>query len=214
MTAGTLTTEEIDRGELLFRRPWGFLRSVPGLEHLPGLAGPEVAFAGRSNVGKSSLINALANRRGLARASNTPGRTQELNFFGAPGVELCIVDMPGYGFAEAPKAKVEQWTGLARDYLRGRPTLVRVFLLVDARHGLKASDLAVMDVMDQAAVSYQVVLTKADKVKPPELAGTLRAAAEEAKRHPAAHPDLIATSARTGAGLAELRAEIARLAGR
>jgi GTP-binding protein len=214
MTAGTFSPEEIAAGERLFRRPWGFLRSVPGLEHLPGLAGPEIAFAGRSNVGKSSLINALANRRGLARTSNTPGRTQELNFFGAPGVELVIVDMPGYGFAEAPKAKVEQWTGLARDYLRGRPTLMRVFLLVDARHGLKASDLAVMDVMDEAAVSYQIVLTKADKIKPPELASTLQATAEEAKRHPAAHPDLIATSARTGAGLAELRGEIARLAGR
>jgi GTP-binding protein len=214
MTASTLTAEEIDRGELLFRRPWRFLRSVPDLVHLPGLAGPEIAFAGRSNVGKSSLFNALANRRGLARTSNTPGRTQELNFFGAQGVELCIVDMPGYGFAEAPKAKVEQWTGLARDYLRGRPTLVRVFLLVDARHGLKASDLAVMDVMDQAAVSYQVVLTKVDKVKPPELARTMRATAAEASKHPAAHPELLATSARTGVGLAELRAGIALLAAR
>src|SRR5262245_40763267 len=180
MTAGTLTAEEIERGELLFRRPWRFLRSVPDLVHLPALAGPEIAFAGRSNVGKSSLINALVNQRGLARTSNTPGRTQDLNFFGAPDVALCIVDMPGYGFAEAPKAKVEQWTGLARDYLRGRPTLVRVFLLVDARHGLKASDLGIMTVMDQAAVSYQVVLTKTDKVKPPELARTTQATAAEA----------------------------------
>jgi GTP-binding protein len=213
MTAGPFTAEERDRGELLFRRPWRFLRSVPELAHLPDPTGPEIAFAGRSNVGKSSLINALANRRGLARTSNTPGRTQELNFFGAAGIELLIVDMPGYGFAEAPKAKVEQWMGLSRDYLRGRPTLARVFLLVDARHGLKASDLAVMRVMDQAAVSYQIVLTKVDKIKPPELATTMQATVEEAKRHPAAHPDLRATSARTGAGLTELRAEIARLAG-
>jgi GTP-binding protein len=214
MAAGTFTAEEIDAGELLFRRPWRFLRSVPGLEHLPGQAGPEVAFAGRSNVGKSSLINALTKQRGLARTSNTPGRTQELNFFEAPGGGLFIVDMPGYGFAQAPKAKVEQWTGLARDYLRGRPTLVRVFLLVDARHGLKPSDLAVMEVMDQAAVSYQVVLTKIDKIKPPELARTMQATAEETGRHAAAYPRLLATSARSGAGMAELQAQIAQLAGR
>jgi GTP-binding protein len=214
MTAGAFTLEETAAGELLFRRPWSFLRSVPGLEHLPGPAGPEIAFAGRSNVGKSSLINALTSQRGLARTSNTPGRTQELNFFVAPGVALVVVDMPGYGFAQAPKAKVEQWTGLARDYLRGRATLLRVFLLVDARHGLKASDLAVMDLMDQAAVSYQVVLTKIDKIKPPELARTIEATAEETKKHAAAYPCLLATSARTGAGMAELRAQIAQLVGR
>jgi GTP-binding protein len=212
MTAGAFTVEEIDAGEALFRRPWGFVRSVPGLEHLPGAAGPEIAFAGRSNVGKSSLINALANRRGLARTSNTPGRTQGLVVFAAPGVDLVIVDMPGYGFAEAPKTKVERWTGLARDYLRGRPTLVRVFLLVDARHGLKASDRAVMTLMDEAAVSYQVVLTKIDKVKPPELARTQQATGAETGTHAAAYPHLLATSAKTGAGMAELRAEIARLA--
>jgi GTP-binding protein len=211
MSAAAFTPEEIAAGEALFRRPWRFLRSVPALEHLPASGDPEIAFAGRSNVGKSSLINALANQRGLARTSNTPGRTQELNFFTAPGVALVIVDMPGYGFAQAPKAKVEQWTGLVKDYLRGRPTLVRVFLLVDARHGLKPSDLGVMDVMDRAAVSYEVVLTKIDKVKPHELARTTEATANELKRHAAAYPGLLATSARTGAGMAELRAQIAQL---
>jgi len=211
MDAGEFTVEEIDAGEVLFRRPWGFVRSVPGLDHLPPAASPEIGFAGRSNVGKSSLINALTSHRGLARTSNTPGRTQDLNYFAAPGVALMIVDMPGYGFAQAPKAKVEQWTGLVKDYLRGRPTLVRVFLLVDARHGLKASDLAVMNLMDQAAVSYQVVLTKIDKIKPSELAGTMQATGEELKRHAAAYPGLLATSARTGAGMAELRAQIAQL---
>jgi len=214
MTAGVLTMEEIAAGERLFRRPWQFLRSVPQLEHLPGLAGPEIAFAGRSNVGKSSLINALTNQRGLARTSNTPGRTQELNFFAAPAFDLLIVDMPGYGFAQAPKAKVEEWTALARDYLRGRPTLVRVFLLIDARQGVKASDLAIMELMDQAAVSYQVALTKSDKIKPPELARVEQATLEEINTHGAAYPRLLVTSARTRAGIAELRAEIARLAAR
>jgi GTP-binding protein len=215
MTAGAFSLEEIAAGEALFRRPWRFLRSVPQLEHLPGLAGPEIAFAGRSNVGKSSLINALTNQRGLARTSNTPGRTQELNFFAAPpGFDLLIVDMPGYGFAQAPKAKVEEWTTLALNYLRGRPTLARVFLLIDARQGVKASDLAIMGLMDQAAVSYQVVLTKSDKIKPPELARVEQATLAEINTHGAAYPRLLATSARTGAGIAELRAEIARLAGR
>ncbi len=207
-----VTDEEIDAGEALFRRPWQFLRSAPRLDVLPPAAGPEIAFAGRSNVGKSSLINALVNRRGLARTSNTPGRTQELNFFGAAGVALTIVDMPGYGFAQAPKAKVEEWTGLVRDYLRGRPTLVRVFLLIDARHGFKPPDRDVMELMDQAAVSYQAVLTKADKIKPPELAQRTATTAEELRRHAAAYPSLLATSAQTGACIAELRAHIARLA--
>jgi GTP-binding protein len=214
MTAGaSFTVEEIAAGEALFRRPWGFVLSTPGLGHLPAAAGPEIAFAGRSNVGKSSLVNALVNQRGLARTSNTPGRTQELVFFAAPGVDLVIVDMPGYGFAQAPKAKVDEWTGLVRDYLRGRATLARVFLLVDARHGLKASDRAVMTLMDQIAVSYQVVLTKIDKVKPPQLAHICEAIGEETRAHAAAYPHLLATSARTGAGMAEMRAQIARLAG-
>ena len=163
------TDEEIAAGEALFRRPWQFLLSAPRLDVLPPAAGPEIAFAGRSNVGKSSLINALVGQRGLARTSNTPGRTQELIFFGAADVALTIVDMPGYGFAQAPKAKVEEWTGLVRDYLRGRPTLLRVLLLIDARHGLKPTDRDVMELMDQAAVSYQAVLTKTDKIKPAEL---------------------------------------------
>jgi GTP-binding protein len=212
MTDDALTAEEIDAGEALFRRPWQFVRSVPSLEHLPGSDGSEVAFAGRSNVGKSSLINALVGRRGLARTSNTPGRTQELNFFAAPDLALTIVDMPGYGFAQAPKAKVDQWTGLVRDYLRGRPTLVRVFLLIDARHGLKPPDLAIMEMMDKSAVSYQVVLTKIDKIKPPELTETARSVAAELRQHPAAYPALLSSSARTGAGMAELRAHIAQLA--
>jgi GTP-binding protein len=209
--ASAFTEEDIGAGEALFRRPWQFLRSAPRLEDLPAAAGPEIAFAGRSNVGKSSLINALVGRRGLARTSNTPGRTQDLNFFVAPGVALTLVDMPGYGFAEAPKARVEQWTGLVRDYLRGRATLLRVFLLVDARHGLKSADLAVMELMDQAAVSYQVVLTKIDKITPPKLAELLRDTAATLKSHAAAFPGLLATSARTGAGMAELRAQIAQL---
>jgi GTP-binding protein len=207
------TDEEIGAGEVLFRRPWQFLRSVPRLDVLPPAAGPEIAFAGRSNVGKSSLINALVGRRGLARTSNTPGRTQDLNFFGAAGVALTIVDMPGYGFAQAPKAKVEEWTGLVRSYLRGRPTLVRVFMLVDARHGLKPPDRDVMELMDQAAVSYQVVLTKTDKIKPAELAQRIATADDELRRHAAAYPGVLVTSAQTGAGIAELRAQIAQLAG-
>jgi GTP-binding protein len=205
------TDEEIAAGEALFRRPWEFLRSVPRLDVLPPAAGPEIAFAGRSNVGKSSLINALVGRRGLARTSNTPGRTQELNFFGAAGAALTIVDMPGYGFAQAPKGKVDEWTGLARDYLRGRPTLVRVLLLIDARHGLKPPDRDVMELMDQAAVSYQAVLTKIDKIKPPELARRIATTAEDLRRHAAAYPGLLASSAQTGSGIAELRAQIAQL---
>jgi GTP-binding protein len=209
----TFTDEEIGAGEALFRRPWQFLRSVPRLDVLPPAAGPEIAFAGRSNVGKSSLINALVGHRGLARTSNTPGRTQDLNFFGASGVLLTIVDMPGYGFAQAPKAKVEEWTGLVRDYLRGRPTLMRVLLLIDARHGLKPPDRDVMELMDQAAVSYQAVLTKTDKIKPPELAQRMATTAEELRRHAAAYPGLLATSAQAGSGIAELRAHIAQLGG-
>ena len=212
MTAGNHTPEEIDAGEALFRRPCHFIKSVPSLEFLPDPDRPETAFAGRSNVGKSSLINALANQHGLARTSNTPGRTQELNFFEPTGAALYLVDMPGYGFAEAPKAKVEQWTALVKDYLRGRPTLARVFLLIDARHGLKAADREVMALMDEAAVSYQAVLTKIDKLKPTEIARIERTTADELAKHAAAYPVLLVTSSQTGAGVAELRAEIARIA--
>jgi GTP-binding protein len=207
----TFTPDELSAGEALFARPWRFLKSVPGLDLLPAADRPEIAFAGRSNVGKSSLINALVNRRGLARASNTPGRTQELNFFEAPELALYLVDMPGYGFAEAPKAKVEAWTRLVRDYLRGRPNLLRVLLLIDARHGLKAADLALMQLMDEAAVSYQAVLTKADKIKPPRLEEVLTHVAADLAAHPAAFARVLATSAQSGRGLAELRAELAAL---
>jgi GTP-binding protein len=212
MTADAFTPEEMEAGEALFRRPWRFVMSVPSLEFLPAPDRPEFALAGRSNVGKSSLINALVRHGGLARTSNTPGRTQELNFFEAAGLALMMVDMPGYGYAQAPKAKVDQWTRLVKDYLRGRATLVRVFLLIDARHGLKPPDLTVMELMDEAAVSYQVVLTKIDKIKPPELARVAEKTAAALQTHAAAYPVTLATSAQTGAGLAELRAEIARLA--
>jgi GTP-binding protein len=205
------TPDELAAGEALFARPWRFVKSVPSLEFLPTADRREIAFAGRSNVGKSSLINALVRQRGLARASNTPGRTQELNFFEAPGVGLFLVDMPGYGFAEAPKDKVEAWTRLVRDYLRGRASLLRVLLLVDARHGLKSADLAVMRLMDEAAVSYQAVLTKADKVKPPRLAETLAAVAGELEGHAAAFARVLATSAQEGGGIPEFRAELAAL---
>jgi GTP-binding protein len=206
-----LTPDKIAAGEALFGRPWQFLRSAPTLQALPPSDRPEVAFAGRSNVGKSSLINALVKRRGLARTSNTPGRTQELNFFETPGLPLYLVDMPGYGFAEAPKAHVEAWTRLIKAYLRGRPTLVRVFLLIDSRHGLKSADLAMMALMDEAAVSYQAVLTKADKVKPSHLEGVVAATAAALGEHAAAFVRVLATSAQTGSGIAEMRAEIAAL---
>jgi GTP-binding protein len=213
MTASeAYSPEDLDAGEALFSRPWVFVKSVPSLEFLPDPDRPEIAFAGRSNVGKSSLLNALVNQRGLARTSNTPGRTQELNFFEVAGISLFMVDMPGYGFAQAPKAKVEQWTRLVKDYLRGRPTLARVFLLVDARHGLKSADRAVMALMDEAAVSYQAVLTKIDKIKPSELARIQQITSDELRKHAAAYPTMLATSSQTAAGIAELRAEIARLA--
>ena len=170
---------------------------------------PEVAFAGRSNVGKSSLLNALTGRNGLARTSNTPGRTQELNLFdvGEPPI-FRLVDMPGYGFAEAPKDVVRKWKHLVNDYLRGRATLKRVLLLIDSRHGLKPVDREVMEMLDKAAVSYQIALTKGDKIKPTQLAAIAAEVAELARTHPAAHPDLIATSAEKGIGIPELRAAV------
>ena len=212
MQEAVFTPEEIAAGEALFARPWEFLRSAPSLDTLPGADRPEIAFAGRSNVGKSSLIKALVKRRGLARTSNTPGRTQELNFFLTPGVPLYLVDMPGYGFAEAPKDKVEAWTRLVKAYLRGRPTLLRVFLLIDARHGIKKVDLDLMALMDEAAVSYQGVLTKADKVKPQHLAEVVATTRDALAEHPAAFARLIATSSQKGSGVEDLRAEIAALA--
>ena len=204
-------TEPDTSGERLFERPWYFLKSAPALEFLPAADRVEIAFAGRSNVGKSSLINALLRQNGLARTSNTPGRTQELNFFLADEVPLYLVDMPGYGFAKAPKEKVEEWTELVSDYLKGRPTLARVLLLIDARHGLKPTDETIMGLLDTAAVSYQVVLTKADKIKAHELEALMQATAKALNTHAAAFPDVIATSAAKGTGIAELRAAIAKI---
>jgi GTP-binding protein len=203
----------IERGAILFRREWDFLKGAPSLEHLPPEAEVEIAFAGRSNVGKSSLLNALTGRNSLARTSNTPGRTQELNYFAAKDTRLLMVDMPGYGFASAPKAKVEAWNRLVRDYLRGRSTLRRVFLLIDSRHGIKDIDLEIMAMLDESAVSYQVVLTKLDKIKPMEAEGLIAATAERLRKRPAAFPVLLATSTETGEGIGELRAAIADLAG-
>jgi GTP-binding protein len=204
-------SDTADRARKLFVGPIEFLKSAPGLKFLPDPDVPEVAFAGRSNVGKSSLLNALTNRRGLARTSNTPGRTQELNFFdvGKP-LQMRLVDMPGYGFAEAPKDLVKRWRHLVNDYLRGRAILKRALLLIDSRHGVKDVDREVMDMLDAAAVSYHLVLTKADKVKPTALAKTVDATAAEAPTHPAAHPVIFTTSSETGTGIAELRAAIYR----
>ena len=211
MTGAEADVQLLAAGEALFARPWQFLKSVPALEFLPPADRPEIAFAGRSNVGKSSLINALVGQKGLARTSNTPGRTQELNFFLTEGVGLYVVDMPGYGFAKAPKQKVESWTELIRAYLRGRPTLARVFLLIDSRHGVKPPDRAIMQLLDEAAVTYQAVLTKADKIKARELEAVVNGTRDALRSHPAAYPDLIATSSQTGAGIAELRGVVARL---
>lgn len=206
---GGLTEADYARGKALFARPFTFLKSVPSLEFLPPADKVEICFAGRSNVGKSSLINALTRVGGLARTSNTPGRTQELNFFEAPTAPVFLVDMPGYGFADAPKPMVERWKALVRDYLRGRANLARVYVLVDSRHGLKPVDRELFEVLNVSAVSFAVVLTKADKLKPTALAAVEKQTLEAIAKLPAAFPRVVATSSETGAGIEMLRAEIA-----
>ena len=199
----------LEEARRTFSGPIAFLKSAPKLEHIPDPEVNEVAFAGRSNVGKSSLLNALTNRNGLARTSNTPGRTQELNFFdvGEPP-KFRLVDMPGYGFAEAPKDVVKKWRFLINDYLRGRQVLKRTLVLIDSRHGVKPVDIEVMEMLDAAAVSYRLVLTKADKIKVSALEAVAAETSAEARKHPAAHPDIIATSSEKGMGIAELRAAV------
>lgn len=205
----TFTDDQIETARKIFSGPISFLKSAPDLKFLPDADVNEVAFAGRSNVGKSSLINALTNRSALARTSNTPGRTQELNFFdvGDP-LKFRLVDMPGYGFAEAPKDVVKKWRFLVNDYLRGRQVLKRALVLIDSRHGIKDVDKDVMDMLDAAAVSYRIVLTKADKIKATALAEVMQRTADEARKRPAAHPDIIPTSSEKGMGLPELRAAV------
>jgi GTP-binding protein len=210
-------TDCIEEARRVFAGPIHFLLSAPKLKFLPAPDCAEVAFAGRSNVGKSSLINALCGRNGLARTSNTPGRTQELNFFDVAGSGSLpegtpplfrLVDMPGYGYAKAPKETVRAWRHLINDYLRGRPVLKRVLLLIDSRHGLKEVDTGLLDMMDEAAVSYRIVLTKADKVRAEELAEIMTRTAEAIRKRPAAHPEIIATSSEKGMGIPELRAAV------
>jgi GTP-binding protein len=198
-----------EQARRLFAGRVEFLKSAPGLQFLPDPAAPEIAFAGRSNVGKSSLINAVTGRKAIARTSVTPGRTQELNFFevGEP-TRLRLVDMPGYGFAKAPLKVVEQWRRLVRDYLRGRLVLKRTLLLIDARHGIKSVDAEMMKMLDEAAVGYRVVLTKADKIKASQLETVLASTQAEARKHVAAFPVVHATSSEKGMGIAELRAAV------
>ncbi|MEM8876472.1 MAG: ribosome biogenesis GTP-binding protein YihA/YsxC [Pseudomonadota bacterium] len=219
--AGSMVTDgdhtpadEADSGpqrRQLFSAPIGFMLGAVSVSSLPPADVPEIAFAGRSNVGKSSLINAFTGRKALARTSNTPGRTREINFFDCSG-RIRIVDLPGYGYASAPKDVVKRWTGLIRDYLRGRANLARVFVLTDARHGLKPGDLEILDMLDQAAVSYQLVLTKIDKLKSDQLERRMADTKTAIAKRPAAFPELLATSSAKGVGLEALQDAVVALA--
>lgn len=210
MTDHPYTDDQLAAGRKLFSAPSSFRLGVAQLDQLPPVRGVEICFAGRSNVGKSSLINALTGVRGLARASNTPGRTRELNFFDTAG-RITLVDMPGYGYAEAPKKEVKQWQEVLRGYLRGRPGLTRTFVLIDSRHGVKKEDLDMFEMLDETAVAYQLVLTKCDKIKPSELADVVARTKTVIKSRAAALPTLFVTSSDKGTGMDELRAEIASL---
>jgi GTP-binding protein len=217
-----MAAEHNSEEKTLFGRAWIFIRGVPSMEFLPPEGPLEIAFAGRSNVGKSSLINALVGYKGLARTSNTPGRTQELNYFVPDGYSgqagdmppMALVDMPGYGYAQAPKENVDAWTKLVFDYLRGRATLQRVYVLIDSRHGIKKNDEDVLDLLDKAAVSYQIVLTKTDKIKDPAVPRLIAETLEKIRKRPAAYPEVLSTSSEKGRGLDELRAEIMKTIGR
>src|ERR1700710_3081647 len=212
MTTTDADAKLIELGRKLFAGDWQFFRASPSIETLPRRAARGAASAGRSNVGKSSLINALTGRNALARTSHTPGRTQELIFFeGADKDGLRLVDMPGYGYASAPKTKIASWTALIHKFLQGRASLARVYVLIDSRHGLKEVDLDVLNTLDKSAVSYQVVLTKADQGKPAELEQCATEVQTALAKHPAAFPEVLVTSSRTGAGMPELRAAMVRL---
>ena len=212
MTGDAFTPEALEAARILFARPSSFVMGAAEIEQLPDTSLPEVTFAGRSNVGKSTLINAVVGRTHLARASNEPGRTREVNLFDVDG-RLRLADLPGYGFAKAAKTTARRFQNLGRAYLRGRPNLMRAYLLIDSRHGLKPPDLEAMDALDQAAVSYQVVLTKGDKIKPGELAEVLARTNQAIAKRPAAFPQALATSAAKGTGIPELRAGIAAVCG-